>query len=404
MMRNWVATLVFSGILISSTAFADDLLGKKGGGKSGGGSNPPKSGGGVKTDPPPKKGGGGDDRTSPPPKRGGGEDRPIPPPRRGGGGNDDLLNKGSGGRSGGGSRDSGDRVDRGGQGDDRTIGDLVDREGRRGGSRSGEVGYGSRSNLFGRDRSELRFDSDLPRGMDRLVGRQDRVREHDSRDWDRDRDRYRRGYYAYNSRWTDDYFYYPYYRFTWGRDAFPSPWYYYPHLPAYIYRERLTPLEQLFRWLGGERYNYRGYSSWNDNSWGRDDDWSRGYGDRGEGSLDDVLISLERAFERGRFVSMDELIPRSGRVRVELQDEWSYSMSSDDFYDMMRDLVENTRTRSYRITDVQVGRQGVRVQAVHDFVDPWRSTERVTHTYLLQESRWGYVITYFRTEGNSRRR
>lgn len=200
--------------------------------------------------------------------------------------------------------------------------------------------------------------------------------------------RFRNGYCGYDSGWSDNRFWYPYYGYTWysGCNYVCSPFYYYYHLPAYVnvIRVSIGPVTWVhcntpYVW-NAPVYDRYGYNS--------DRYLEFDY------SVDDI----RNAFDRRDMRSMTHLIPTRGRVQIDMAGDNQYSLDGSDFYDMMRDLVEGTRTIDYRIVNVYRDGGRATVIAEHTYEDPWGREERVRHEYGLQEGRRGYEITYFRTD------
>lgn len=201
---------------------------------------------------------------------------------------------------------------------------------------------------------------------------------------------YRSGYYAYNNHWRDDDFCYPYYAFSYSPRCYPSPFYYYPQCPGYVSYVRIDLGYFSFRWTQGDVYNWRprssGYDWYNDRSYHNS-------------ALDRSVQDIYDAFDRGRVDYMNDLIPSRGLVGIEVDRAAQYRISADDFYDMLRDMVETTDTITYKIKRVRLYRGGASIEAEHVFRDPWGRTERVQHFFGLRESGYGYEITNFRSEG-----
>lgn len=200
----------------------------------------------------------------------------------------------------------------------------------------------------------------------------------------------RQGYHSYHNNWRDDYFYYPHYSFTpYGNNCSFSPWYYYPHLPGYVSITRIFYVGNLsWNWNNGQNYN------WNRNNrsgWGYD------YDRYDRNAIDESLWDLVNAFERRDRRAMGRLIPRRGRINIYMDDRYAYSLEADDFYDLMLDNIETTRTVRYEIERVRTYRGEAQVTARHDYVDPWGRRTSVYHNYRLEEDRNGYLITDFRT-------
>lgn len=204
----------------------------------------------------------------------------------------------------------------------------------------------------------------------------------------------RQGYHSYHNNWRDDYFYYPHYSFTpYGNNCSFSPWYYYPHLPGYVSVTRIFYVGNL-SWTFTSGTNYSWNRNRNTSGWGYDNDRYDRY-DRNV--LDDSLWDLVNAFERGDRRALGRLIPRRGRINIYMDDRYAYSLEADDFYDMMLDNIETTRTVRYEIDRVQTYRDEAQVTARHEYVDPWGRRASVYHNFRLEEDRYGYTITDFRT-------
>jgi hypothetical protein len=243
--------------------------------------------------------------------------------------------------------------------------------------RNGPASYGSDNNLAKKP-SNQPFTIERPTSPNRQgpiefqVKRQERVERNNN---------WRVGYYQYNNTWRDDYFCYPYYQF---RPVFDqcvmSPWYYYPHLPGYILVNRITIIN-IHPWsFNGRYYN-----------------WQRPYGG-GWGNYSDLDYAIDdivRTFEQRDRRALSRLIPYRSRVNIAVDGQYSYSLNSDDFYDMMLDAMWDTRTYRYNIIDVKTWRDEAQVVAEHQYTDPWGRRSTVYHTYVLVQSRDGWVIRDF---------
>jgi hypothetical protein len=424
MKRFLLASLIISGTVVALPALADDLLGKKGGsggsggsggrGGSGGGSGSGGSGGG-------QIGGGGSGN------RGGGSGGTTSGSRGGGsGGGSNSGGQVSGGRGGSGSGSNGGwgstgssgsgRQDRGGG--FQREGDLIGKRPDNAGSRSGRVQYGSSSNERPPRATAINNIPQAQRGnLGRDVSNQSQARRVGS-DYDREwRDRgYRSGYTHYSNNWRDSYFWYPHYQFRYDPyDCVPSPWYFYAHLPAYISVGRVSITIR-----GGniysscrESYSYRpiynaGWGSgWGGGGggWSYDSGWYGGSGnggwgndyrgDRNRNELDRSIDDIIEGFQRGSVRPLGQVIDTRRRVLVEVEDEFRYTMAGDDFYDLMQDLVEGTRTTGYRINEVRTGRDQAIVMATHEFRDSWGQQRRTRHFFGLERDRRGYTVKEF---------
>lgn len=363
----------------------------RGGGGStggGGGSTPPVRGGGSgggQQQPPPVRGGGssgggglgrggsGSGGGSQPPVRGGGSSGGSQPPVRGGGSNGQPPVRGGGSTTSG----SGGLIGRGSSNST--------------GGRTGQPNYGSVSNINnGRSNNYqtppppvITRGSAISREANREGGRIERTYNPDH---------HRRGYYHYNRNWRDDNFCYPYYVFDYSHRSYPSPFYFYPHLPGYVSVLRIDFDFVSFTYIQGNRYNWH-YGRY-DNSWGNRDDYNRHYSRDLDFAVDDIYDSFRRADMR----YIEDLIPYRGWVNIEVDRYAQYRINSDDYYDMMRDLVEGTDTTDYRIRRVNNWRGGASIEAEHVYRDPFGRTQRVRHQYGLQDTGRGYVISHFRID------
>jgi hypothetical protein len=359
--QNWLKLIAVTfAVAPFVAANADDLLGGKrgGGGGSGSGSGSGTRGGG-------NSGGGGKKQEEPPKKS---DDR-----GRDGG------SRSTGGSSSGGSgtTSSGGRVvqDRGNGGD----GQLNNRRSQ---GRSGTSQYGTNSNGATRSNgARIVVDDQVPNYSD---ARRQANREENVRVVNNSRHQYRSGYYHYNQNWCDDDFTYPFYSFTYNNNCALSPWYSYSHLPAYVSYRRVS-FDDCFELRIGLDFGYR---------W----EYRRSY-DRYSNTydLDRAVANIDQAFDQSDTRRIGSMIPRRDRVTIRTRWERPYTLNSDDFYDMMEDLIENTRTRNYHIRNVRHDRGWgtVQVTAEHVYQDGWRKTRTNWHTYTLQDTGRGYQIIEF---------
>jgi hypothetical protein len=193
----------------------------------------------------------------------------------------------------------------------------------------------------------------------------------------------RYGYYHYNRRFNDDHFFFGFYVF----DPFLydtcvcSPWYYYPCLPPYLAYNRVVIVDNYYSsgWEGRPYY------------WENEQPASRT-------DLDLALQDMVSAFQDDDRRAISRLIPRDGQVNIYTEGNYSYSLSSDAFYDLYKDGIENVHTDKYQITRVETNDRGdARIEARHDYVDPWNNTQTVYHTYYLVRQGHDYVIREFGT-------
>jgi hypothetical protein len=205
-------------------------------------------------------------------------------------------------------------------------------------------------------------------------------------------------YYFASVDWCDaDFFYVGYYYQPVWDVCVVSPWYFYPHLPGYLMRSGVVIVavpDVLFvtgpggcYWVSAPVYNWSPPTT---DQTGRD-----------ESDLDYALDDLRTAFLRNDRRAIGRLVPRDGRVGIYVDEKYSYSMSADDFYDLMLDNVTTTKTDAYDIVDVRTWHDDeARVVARHEFTDTWGRRQVVYHTYRLVAQRGGYFIVDFGTSAD----
>ncbi|MBL8049210.1 MAG: hypothetical protein JNJ45_11070 [Chthonomonas sp.] len=378
-----MAAIVLVAPTMASFAM-DDLLGggRGGGGKgngNGGGGN--SQGGGSSQGGGKGNGGGGS-------SQGGGKGN-------GGGGNSQGGGSSSGGTRGGGSgtvpvrdnppaRDGGSRSGR-----DPIIVPDRGRPQQTSQGRSGQSTYKGNNNasVRGSNTRDYVQVQDIPSYSDirRQANREESVRVNRGGYNNGNNVRWRTGYYHYDPYWSDSNFSYPFYSFSVNNGCALSPWYSYSYLPGYVSTTRISfdncwnlrvDLGYTYRWEARSRYDRR----------------SDSYG------VDMAVSAIDRAFDKDDPRIIGELIPRRDRVTIRSRWERPYSLGSDDFYDMMADLIENSRTKNYHIRQVQHDRScsTVRVTAEHIYYDAWRNQRTAWHSYTLEEGRYGnYQIVEF---------
>lgn len=252
--------------------------------------------------------------------------------------------------------------------------------GRRGGnSYGGQVSNQNREERRGQPIRIDRAPIDIFRGgLQHQVRREDNIRLRGS---------WRSGYYHYRRDWRDDNFWYSGYIFNPFTTpyCYVSPWYYYPHLPAYVSPHRVTVINISLNPWYGTAYNWRRPANYN---W---DNWSN------YNSLDYALEDITRSFERVDRRALRRLIPEQDRVAIFVDGEYSYSMEPYDFEEFLLDAVEGTETIRYEITRVQRKGREAEIQARHEYEDTWGRRTVVYHQYRLEEQRQGYVIRRFGT-------
>lgn len=195
---------------------------------------------------------------------------------------------------------------------------------------------------------------------------------------------YRRGYYQYDPKFRDNWFWFKRYCYTPVIQACVcSPWYYYAQLPPYLVLGDVmivgAPIEPYY----GQSYGYG--SSLDD-------------GTASNPQLDASLDNLVRAFRQHDASRIDPLVSPSGQVAIFMDGSYSYSLRSGDFQDMLHDAISDVRTVAYRVLDVRGADDGtVKVEAEHDAQDPWGQSQTVYHTFRLVNERGTFVIREFGT-------
>lgn len=203
---------------------------------------------------------------------------------------------------------------------------------------------------------------------------------------------FRTGYYHYNRGWRDDNFWFPYYTFNpWAGNFVFSPFYSYAFVPGYIGLNRVTIIggyQSPWSWQNGVVYNWdQGYA--NGTYYNNDRQTDR--------AARDAVDDLRDGFIRGEPRYLSRLVGRDGQVAILRDGRYDYSVSVDEFDDLLRDLATNSRTQSYRVIDSRVFNDSIRLVAQHDYIDPWGQGQTMYHHILLQPDNRGYTIREFGT-------
>lgn len=353
-MKLRILTLVVAALTLGGVALADDLLGggkgNGGGGSSGGGGSTVGGGGG-------NSGGGGGQQTG------------------GGGGN-------SGGGRGPSNGGRGQRVDSSSRNDrgQSPISVPSQRQGR-----SGRNTASTRNNNPRDERSPIVVTSIPGRGSSgQSHNGQGSIRDQ-ARNEDRAyADRYRNGYYQYNSGWRDCDFWYPYYTYGYTSSSCISPFYFYSNLPGYLNQARVQFTDDCLRYDDWREFRYDDYD--------RYDRRSSSYG------IYQAIDDLEGAFLSRDLDSLDHLIPRRAWITITDRTERNYRIRSEDFYDMMADLVTGTRTREFWVNRVETGGSYLRLNVQHVYQDAWRQNRTVYMKFTLRQNRSrNYEVIEFET-------
>lgn len=184
------------------------------------------------------------------------------------------------------------------------------------------------------------------------------------------------GYAYYNSNWNDSCWHFHHYVYDpYAYRACVSPWYYYSCLPAYVSPSvaifvSFSYLPQPFY---GESYNWRRY----------DHDFDGYYDSYDCRPLDVAISEIQGIYLDRNYDDLDRLLRGSNRVAIYVDGNYQYSMSADNFANMIPDNVDAVHTVRYEI--VHVGRRGDDAQVVtkHVFQDAYGDEQTVYQTFRL---------------------
>src|SRR5205085_11292258 len=105
-------------------------------------------------------------------------------------------------------------------------------------------------------------------------------------------------------------------------------------------------------------WNYcgRGYDGYD----GYGQGYNRGYGydNSNYSGLDRALSNLSDAFRYSDVKQLDRLLPSGGNVEVFIDGDYSYTLSSDDYYDITSDLILGVNTTNFQVVQVKRLRAG----------------------------------------------
>lgn len=198
---------------------------------------------------------------------------------------------------------------------------------------------------------------------------------------------WRRGYWGYDHGFRDDFFFFGFYAFDpFGSRCVVSPWYCYPNLPGYLSYDRVLFFGCAPIVFAGDPYAYHPV-----NGYYRDDRYN---------DVDYAVDDLSTLFNRADRRAANRLVPRYDNVNIFVDGQYSYSISSNDFYDMLVDNATSTRTTSYTIEHVWRNRDGARVIARHEFEDPRGGTCTVWQSFVMEYERGNLVVREFGTSSN----
>ncbi|MBX3111359.1 MAG: hypothetical protein KF857_05055 [Fimbriimonadaceae bacterium] len=163
----------------------------------------------------------------------------------------------------------------------------------------------------------------------------------------------------------------------------PSPWYGYAHMPAYVETDHLrVSHDPLFDFGAGSSHRYRPHH----------------FPKFDAGRLDCAADRISEAFRGYDFDRMAWLVDSDSLVQVQVGDADHYDMRGADFKDLMRDLLDETSTSSYRVKSTRSWNGGASVTVEHSFVDPWGQRKTSVHRYGLKMTDLGYRLASFRAD------
>ena len=163
----------------------------------------------------------------------------------------------------------------------------------------------------------------------------------------------------------------------------PSPWYYYPTVPAYVPTSRVYIVPSYTcGWGIGVNYAYNPGLV-----------WSR-YGDP---DLNRAVDAIRAMFQQHNLSLTQQLVDPNDRVAIFSEGNYEYSLAGTDFQQMLADNVQATPTVQLRITGVRVNGDIAVVHATHFFSLPNGATDQVYQQYRLIDEGGNYVITDFMT-------
>lgn len=202
----------------------------------------------------------------------------------------------------------------------------------------------------------------------------------------------RHGYYHRDRGWRDWHFGYGYYMFfpvPW--DCVFSPYYWYWSVPGYFHYHRVWyHRPRIIILFGGHipwTYCGRGYSFYYTT-------YSQYSNYSSYNALDRALSDLVDAFKYSDATLLDKFLPRDSEVAIYIDGTYSYTMKSDDYYDVTADLIYSVYTTNFEIVQVQRARSGeYRIAARHDYKDVWNAQQTSWLTFTLERRGSSYVIT-----------
>jgi hypothetical protein len=185
------------------------------------------------------------------------------------------------------------------------------------------------------------------------------------------------------------YFEDPYFVGFWYRGYYPSIYYYYGWLPRWCYPPSIVvhardPYPFYFGWWEGtprtqHHYYYYYYSS------------PPALDERG---VDRALADIRRAWLEGDIDRLAYHIQESEKISVYFDNDYSYSVSGDDFYAMTLDAMSSLKTLDVAFSEpTWLNSREVFVTGQHIFLDPEGERQKVYLSFRLHryDDRW-YII------------
>jgi len=190
------------------------------------------------------------------------------------------------------------------------------------------------------------------------------------------------------------YFYFPFYFDDpsydgfWYRGYYPSVYYYYGWLPRWCYPTGLMayPADpypyyyggySLYGGYGGPAYYYRAERPRLD-----------------EAGVDRALVDIRRAWLDSDIDRLAYYLRQGDKISVYFDNDYSYSLSADDYYSMTLDAMSTVRTLEMDFDEpTWINSREAFVTGRHVFVDPDNDRQTVYISYRLHrfDDRW-YVI------------
>ena len=216
----------------------------------------------------------------------------------------------------------------------------------------------------------------------------------------------RRGYYHYDPFWNDCHFGFFGYIFDpfYSRNAWFSPYYWYPSVPGYLnsVSVRMGRGLVIIFLNNNMRWNYcgydRGYGNYGySDPYDRYDRYGRNY------ALDEALSMITDAFKYGDTDLLGEVILNRSTIGIYIDGQYSYDLRGEDYFDMTADLLASVRTTNFRIESVRPSDNNryVRVNARHDYLDPWNRQQTVYLMFTLKNNGGNYQIVEAGTSRSS---